>query len=325
MDLKDILGFLRKPKPKLAELRDRAAALPSEIDTAERAADALERRRRDMLLTATDAELSTIDADIAAANRGIERLFAVKDALAEKLAAAEAEDAETQRKRKYEAALAAHAEGLTALRDYVPAAQTIIDVIRRIAAAERIIAAANSDLPTGSAKIESPEQTARGIPGTSTIELSRKPQAWAWHYAGTNEQWGFVDEGLLATCPVQEENGRHYIETRVHSNYTQLNKYLVEKRRRIEIRTQLGLSPHLPIPLAGSVTLPGFAPGADDLWRPVGSIGGLYGELGSGADTVLAQVEALAEASRRRPKDPRGELVVNVTHEIEARNSGAVE
>jgi chromosome segregation ATPase len=147
VDLKSLVGLLRKPAAPTDALRQHLDALPTAIETAERRAEELEQQRRSTLLDGDDEALAKIETDIASANRQVERLFIAHGELKQRLAEAEERErhdtltAERETAEKEAASVVADIG-----KKYPKLAGEIASLLQRLDAAEAVVEAVNGKL-----------------------------------------------------------------------------------------------------------------------------------------------------------------------------------
>lgn len=134
-------SLLDKPAATSQELRQALAAL--DIDGAERAVDQLEAQRQSLLLRGSEQEIETIEADIRAGNREVERRHAMKREMEKRLAEAE----ERERLENLEATAAnardAQARMMAAYLELDGLATRVVELLNALDVDWRVIQASN--------------------------------------------------------------------------------------------------------------------------------------------------------------------------------------
>jgi len=297
-----IIGIVGRPKTPKAELESALKQL--DVAAAERAVDDLEAKRAAMLSSASDAEIVTIDAEIAAANRHVERVIALKAAADKKLAAIASEEAEAERRRSYEEAKRLKADAEKALRTVYPAiAEKFIDLMDTLTRATIAVDGTNRALPAGERPLALPERAVRGFPGEPR-QIVREDTVDAWHYAGDSKGWGAVEAEYVSKIVATNGNAGWFEANRGGS--AGLRRYDVAKRsmkKIVYLESRMALDPE---PLASAVRLPALVAGQPDFWKPAGP-NGISGSIGDRQDQILAAVDHARAALDRKPVDPRGQ------------------
>jgi chromosome segregation ATPase len=192
MDLKKLLGLIRKPTTPAAELRRELEAMPVAIAEAEKAADALERERRTVLLEGSDDDLAAVEEKIVSANRQTERLCEAERVLKRRLAEAEErekQDGLTAERDEAEKEAAAIAKQVGA--EYPKAAQRMVAMLQRLVDAEDSVERVNAKLAAagrGDERLEPVEQ--RVFPKMN----SSNPHYRFWHLGAEIRLPFFADE-----------------------------------------------------------------------------------------------------------------------------------
>lgn len=155
MDLKAILGIVRKPTSPRSDIVSALADL--NIEAAERRASGLEAKRRQILIAGDDRELAEIEDAITLANREIERTVAMREELERRLAVLDDAEEVVERQRRYDFAVASAVQARKALGRYPDLVRQIVEGLGAIAKAELAIKAANAALPSGAESLPSVE------------------------------------------------------------------------------------------------------------------------------------------------------------------------
>lgn len=301
MNILSILGVAKKPDAAAASLREALDETERGIPDLEARADRLENSRSDALLEGDDAAIDELEAQIVAANRAIERAYAARDRLRQKLKAAEGEEAEEGRRQRYEAARKASADATKALRQYPALAAQLVEIVETIASAEAEIASANADLPAGVEPLPSAETAARGWPAIPAKEVRGRPRQ-AWFFAGDYAGWGEVQAGDLKELQQTTVNGG--VVNRLVSDRPV--RIPVELRTIIDIEVTPGQSAVEPAPLASQLQLPALHAGLPPIWSPASDPGFFAGGIGHFLDDVRRRLVSARDAIAAKPTDPRG-------------------
>lgn len=313
--LDTIRALLRKPTPSVADLAqivDNAAAVAAAADERSRVATAA---LNDNPLANSVDRAKYRDA-AAAAHLEAEDAAAIL-AEAQRRHAAALADAEHARRS------AVHEDGRKAsdaavkmiAQEYPAAVEHILSILKRLAEAQRIVAAANADLPADAAQLLDPEMIARGIPGTPR-EVVADEQIEAWGRFDLDQPVDAAFQSQIYDCGNGWGKRGHY-EGGSHTQGE--SEPLYRKRRFHKLTTLEGVQASFPLPLAATVRLPNvrgnlMAWGSDHLPHDPGLYAAMAGEAEPAA--VLAR---LADISARKdgpaPKPRRREKVEWVSHE----------
>jgi uncharacterized coiled-coil protein SlyX len=294
----NVLQFVGLAKKKNASATSIRSAL-NEIDmeALERRVEGLEGRRADALLDDDDKAIDRLDAEIAAAQRDVERAFAAKERLEARLREAEGAEAEAARKHSYEEAQRLRKKAVEALeKRYAKAADEIVAIVKEVAAAEAAISAANRDLPQGAGKLRSAEHMVRGLPSDPQEVIDRKKLPPRWFYVSP-PSWGAVEDDLVDQIEVAADGKTG----RLQRSSGAVHK--VVKRQEMEITTLAARPGYRPDSLAAAVSLPGLKPGEPPYWSPSGPTA-FDDDPGRRSRAVLDSV-AISRSADRAGKDPR--------------------
>ncbi|WP_149142994.1 hypothetical protein [Gemmobacter caeruleus] len=157
-----IAAFLKQPTAQAADVSDLLAAARQDATDARRLSDEARQRALDPTLTEKEA-----DAAFAASQRAAfaaDRLDAGVIALAERLEAAMAQEAAAARLAAYNDAKNARNRTVDKIRKRYPAlANELAELAEEICTVSDLVAKANENLPEGAARLEPPEDMARGF------------------------------------------------------------------------------------------------------------------------------------------------------------------
>lgn len=163
--LKGLLGLATREDATVAELAPSLPVAEAELTAAGEAQAAAEASYRAALLTADDVRPLQLDAARREAAVRIDRATALVDALRQRLAAAEAREAEAARVQRYQAAQQQADDAAAALAEMYPTlARTLVDLLEGVTRAEIEVRAVNKDLPRGMERIPAVERRVRDIP-----------------------------------------------------------------------------------------------------------------------------------------------------------------
>lgn len=143
--MKRFLDLIRSPKPSSADLR--AALDANDVEAAQAEHDRLRAEHADLLMDGDDTTLDALEARIAAARRQVERTTIIRDQLTAGLADAElreAAEALSAERKAVEAEAGAVAKAIKV--QYPKLAGDLRELLERLAASERAVAAVNTRL-----------------------------------------------------------------------------------------------------------------------------------------------------------------------------------
>jgi hypothetical protein len=254
MTLLEILGLAKKANASATVLRKALDDIA--IEVLERHAEGLELKRREVLLEGDDAALEKIEAELASANRAVERGYAAKDRLEARLAEAEAAELSGNRQATYDEAKAAADAAARKLRtDYAKHARALAALIEDIAVADALVEQANKALPAGAERLWQVEALVRDVPLVpDEIVSEEEVELWAYEHSGD---------------PYPEDR-QHEIEASAISGYgcrpgVQMSAQFV--KRLFSKQTVLPGEYAKPGPRMAQMDLPGLKAGDPPFWR----------------------------------------------------------
>jgi hypothetical protein len=311
MTISRLLGFLRNPAPK-SSVADFEAALREASRELVEARDLLTRTQADYAEARLDADPKTTRGakdKIIAAEVLLDRAESVVELATQRLAEAREADAEAERKRAFATAKRLSKSAAESLRSYGEHAAAIKHIIHQIALADQAIAAANADLPAGADRLPFPEQVARGLPGEPAETISVEYGKPHWRYVDHTIGEGVVEPSFIAKIE-KTAPGRGTLELR-RDGVTRRVDVILRREKRTTIREHRGS--FVPISLARTVELPGFAPGEPPIFKPV--LGPGLGAPGEDTSDALKAIR-VGEEARGRTRDPRPERQDRVHVEV---------
>ncbi|MDP4022426.1 hypothetical protein Q8W71_07315 [Methylobacterium sp. NEAU 140] len=173
--LKGLLGLAQREDATTGELAPSLPTAEAELVAAREAQAAAEAAYKANLLTSDDTGLRRLVEARTDAGVRVDRATALVEALRERLAEAEAREAEAARVQRYEAARRQADDAAAALREMYPhLAQGLVDLLRGVAEAEIAVSDVNADLPRGAERIPSVEGSVRDVPGTPRQFISEE-------------------------------------------------------------------------------------------------------------------------------------------------------
>ena len=193
--IEQIRDALTAKKPQRAVLERFLAEGRAEASRSESAIGALQARRRDLLLTASDEDLAAHDAEQARENRAHDRAEALVEEIERRLSEMDvaARQAEVDAERaKVETAVAKATEGLRAYEEHACAIRTAIADVESAEALIKAFSRAHPDEP----KIVDPEARVRGIEGGTFGEIAREDIK-----TERVDLWAFATTGHAITDP----------------------------------------------------------------------------------------------------------------------------
>jgi hypothetical protein len=259
--LKALLGLAGRMDASSDELAPSLPAAEAELTAAREARDNAEAAYRASLLRGDEAEDKRLDADRHEAGRRIDRATALIEVLRQKLAEAEAREAEVVRIQRYEEAKRKAAEGHQALALYVQAAEDVASILRVVAEAEEAVFQANLDLPHGVERLLGVEASVRNTAARPEI-LTTEVEVVLWVEVGSVLPGKLVQGDVLETGP-----GRGII--RRPGAYAD-DGVQVELRRFMERSVVPGSGDQRPPKLVEELVLPGFLAGEPAFATPIG-------------------------------------------------------
>jgi hypothetical protein len=250
---------LRKPKPfTVDELEAQLGTLRADVDKTSVSLEALKGRRRELLLSADDAQVVVHDDAHRAAERQIERLKARADALEEVLTERRIEEAEAAKAAERAEVEATVARSRQALANYEDHAKAIVEIIRAVAESDAAIDQFQRAHPDDD-PIAGAEQM-RSRPAEAEKVLSRKTvQRWVF---ASNEQ--IVPEERLDNLRKEDARSGHV--------YTGAGYAQPVVLRDFEDLTIIPASGAMRTDkLASEIQLPAFHAGDCAIWQPLSS------------------------------------------------------
>ncbi|MDP4024042.1 hypothetical protein Q8W71_15540 [Methylobacterium sp. NEAU 140] len=287
--LKNLFALAGREDATVLEIGPGLPEAEAELAAAHERQQAAEATYKAGLLSVDEAGLLALDTARRDANVKVDRAEALVAALKERLAAAQAREAEAERVARHEAARRQADDAAAALSEmYAHLATGIVDLIEGIARAEAAVQAANADLPRGAEKIPGVERRIRSSP-VFPEELLSESFEDRWVLVGQVRPGEFDqdrvvtstrDRGLLPTPGFPNGQGRPV------------------ERRRFRVQKFLPAIGGEPAnALASSVRLPGLLHGDATLFEPVER----------DAHGLLDPVYVLRAIEKRRRVAPRGE------------------
>lgn len=259
--LKHLLGLAAREDATAAELTPSLPTAEAELIAAQVAQATAETSYRTALLTADEAALLKLDAARREATVRIDRATALIEALRERLADAQAREAEADRVMRFEKARQQTDDAAAALAQWYPQlASDLVALLMAVAQAEQTVQAANADLPRNAVPILPVEHRARSRDG-SPEEVTDRVRVKRWVHAGQVLP-GSVDHNAV----VPTEGGRGRLK---------IDGLPLNEGRDMELRlfTEEAYFPAdqgaAPDPLAQRLVLPGFRYGDADFFQPV--------------------------------------------------------
>jgi len=220
--------------------------------------------RRVEFLAGDDAARARYRRDLAQAEDDAEDAAIYLAELQARLEQAKVDEANVERRSKYDAALAARAKAAKRLEaEYTKHATALRDLILIVAEADALVTAANRDLPDDMPSISEVEVFVRDRPSLGVEEISRRRVSrWVDAQRGT-----LMGDGSDLPPPMLNE-GIVTVETGGGSI-----KVPVEKRPFFEVKS---LAPQYSLPAArlAALSLPALRAGAKDIWTPYNGSGG---------------------------------------------------
>ncbi len=259
--LKNLLGLAQREDATVAELTPSLPTAETELVAAQAAQAAAEEAYRAALLTANETALLQLDAARREATVRIDRAMALVGALRERLADAQAREAEAARVMRFEEARKQADDAAAALAEWYPKlASDLVALLTVVAQAEQLVQAANAERPEGTEAIPPVERRVRSRPGTPE-ELVHSEQVELWVQVGQTRPGSFKQDAVRATG-----GGRGRLPIAGHP----LNEGReMELRRFTEKRFFPADHGTAPDRLAERLVLPGFREGEADFYRPV--------------------------------------------------------
>jgi hypothetical protein len=258
--LKALLGLAGREDASSDELAPSLPAAEAELAAAREARDNAEAAYRASLLRGDEAEDKRLDADRQEAGRRIDRATALIEVLRQKLAEAEAREAEVARVQRYEEAKRKAAEGYQALALYAQAAEDVASILRVVAEAEDAVFRANLDLPQGVERLLGVEASARNTSARAEV-LAAEVEVERWVEVGSVLPGKFLQDDVLETGP-----GRGII--RRPGAYAD-DCVQVELRRFVERTVVPRSDDRRPPRLVEELVLPGFLAGEPAFATPI--------------------------------------------------------
>jgi len=281
--IKKIIGSITKTLASSAEIQTALDAARTAADEADAAVAAAKAAYEAALLTETPAMLRTL------VNQQVDEKIAADQARAraaklevdlEKTLAAEAEDGRAECYAQAKALADTARKKLWT--DYPKAAEAIRDILRSVAEADIAVRDANEDLPTGAAKLESPEG-ARSTHSEWKEELGRD-QVNLWAAIGSPSMPLRDDQQKLVENQ-GSKTPKGYLRGYLRQGSTSLE---CEMRPFVRIKSIPNRSGWSAESLASGIALPGLEGGDSDYWEPT---------RGDAVDVI----RALEKLPRKRP------------------------
>lgn len=207
--LRNLLGLAQREDATVGELAPSLPAAEAELVAAQAALAEAKQAYRSALLTADETAHSQLDAARREAIRRLHRAKALVAALRERLADAQAREAEVARVTRYEEARQQADDAAAALREWYPKlAEDLTNLLIVVAQAEQLVLEANADLPAGMDAIQNVEGRVRDRPGAPE-EIVSEVEVERWVRVGQ------ILPGTFAQDDVHETgNGRGLISLR---------------------------------------------------------------------------------------------------------------
>lgn len=137
--------IFKKKSRTASQMREARAAI--NVSELQAGIDALNAKRRDALLTGSDAEVRAVEADLEKARLVFDRASVAADELDKQIAESEYAESETAFATKYQAAIVARDAAMSRIEsDYSRGANLILGVIEAVEAANSQVAEVNREL-----------------------------------------------------------------------------------------------------------------------------------------------------------------------------------
>lgn len=206
--IKGILGLALREDATTGELAPSLPAAKAELAVAQAAHTAAEEAYRAALLTADEAGLQQLESARRKVSVRIDRATALVEALRQRLADADAREAEAARVMRFEEARQQADDAAAALAEWYPRlCEDLTNLLMVVAQAEQLVQAANAERPQGAAPLPSVEGRVRNRPGTPE-EIISEVEVERWVRVGQIKPGSFDQEEVRATG-----NGRGVILT----------------------------------------------------------------------------------------------------------------
>lgn len=248
--LKALFGLAQREDATTAELAPSLPAAEAELAAAQAAMAAAKEAFGASLLQPDETKSQQLDAAHSAAFVRVQRAQALVAALLERLADAQAREAEVARVERYEQARQQADDAAGALREWYPKlAEDLTNLLVAIAQAEQLVQEANADLPQGMEAIQNVEGRVRDR-HSAPEEIISEVEVERWVRVGQILPGTFDQEEVRATG-----NGRGLIALRGMP----LNQgYEVELRRFTQQHYQGNDFGYAADRLASKLVLPGL-------------------------------------------------------------------
>ena len=259
--LKHLLGLLAREDATTAELAPSLPAAEAELMAAQVAQKEAEAAFRASLLSPDEVASNKLDVARREAGVRIERATAMIEALRQRLADAQAREAEAGRVMRFEEARQQADDAAAALEEWYPKlAGDLVSLLTGVAQAEELVRAANADRPKGMEALISVERRVRSRPGTPE-EIVHTGQVDLWVQAGQSRPGSFNQDAVRSTG-----GGRGMLPIPGHplneGREMELRRFTEERFFPVDHGTA-------PEGLAERLVLPGFRQGEADFFRPV--------------------------------------------------------
>ncbi|MGF3026707.1 hypothetical protein ACQVP2_28295 [Methylobacterium aquaticum] len=287
--IKNLLGVVGREEVTADDLATSLRQADAEVTAAGSGLEAAEAAYREGLLVVDDAALKRLDEARTEARLRVDRANAVRAALSEKRATAEARESEARKRAAYDEAVRQSAEAQEILRTIYPgAAADIVRVITAVAAAEVAVRRVNDDLPEGAPVLRSVEGSVRDS-GSAGRRVVSEETVYRWCRPG--QRMPGIDQSRV----VVTHEGHGYIQPP-----TGPVEYLVRRKYTERVVEEEDLS--FAYALAETVNLPGLGVHDTPIWDPLSSNSSPATVLNAAENLVRLTEEAAVHKPRARVK-----------------------